>query len=82
MGSKQINICLVSGMRKLKVSQIPSPRPLFLSAVYYLNDQSCNGIILLDSPREFDRSFIHSIHSFIHLCEHLLSIHYYVPGPV
>lgn len=27
-------------------------------------------------------SFIHSIHSFIHLFEHLLSIHYYVPGPV
>lgn len=39
MGSKQINICLVSGMRKLKVSQIPSPRPPFLSAIYYLNDQ-------------------------------------------
>lgn len=81
MGSKQINICLVSGMRKLKVSQIPSPRLPFLSAIYYLNDQTCNGIILLDSAREFDMVF-HSFYSFIHSFEYLLSIHYYVPGPV
>lgn len=65
MGSKQINICLVTGMRKLQVSQIPSPRPPFLSVIYYLNDQTCNGVILLDSPGEFDMVF-HSFYSLIH----------------
>ena len=65
MGSKQINICLVSGMRKLKVSQIPSPRPPFLSAIYYLNDQELQWNHFVDSPGEFDMVF-HSFYSLIH----------------
>ena len=47
------------------MSQIPSPRPPFLGVIYYLNDQTCNGIILLDSPGEFDTVF-HSFYSLIH----------------